>query len=64
MKTKKIIFICRGNVFRSRIAENYFKKKNKNKNIKVISGGVMKCNPAGEWIIKTLNGLGIKQLRL
>ncbi|MFA5856574.1 MAG: hypothetical protein WC867_04400 [Candidatus Pacearchaeota archaeon] len=37
-----IIFICRHNVFRSRVAEFYFKKYNKNKNIKAISGGLIK----------------------
>jgi len=35
----KILFICKYNAFRSRIAEEYFKKINKNKNIQVISRG-------------------------
>lgn len=38
---KKIIFICKHNVFRSRIAEEYFKKTNKNKNVRVISRGII-----------------------
>ncbi|MDP2629028.1 MAG: hypothetical protein Q8P15_04000 [Nanoarchaeota archaeon] len=36
---KQIIFICKYNAFRSRIAENYFKKINKNKKISAISAG-------------------------
>ncbi len=48
MKNNKIniLFICKYNVFRSRVAEVYFNKINKNKNIKaksagIIAGGVM-----------------------
>jgi len=36
-----ILFICKYNVFRSRVAEEYFKKINKNKKIKVISRGII-----------------------
>jgi len=36
-----ILFICKHNVFRSRAAEAYFKKINKNKKIKVTSAGVL-----------------------
>jgi protein-tyrosine-phosphatase len=35
----KILFICKYNAFRSRIAEEYFNKINKNKTIKAISRG-------------------------
>jgi len=35
----KIIFICKYNVFRSKIADAYFKKINKNKNITSICRG-------------------------
>ena len=35
----KILFICKYNAFRSRVAEEYFKKINKNKKIEVISRG-------------------------
>jgi protein-tyrosine-phosphatase len=35
----KILFICKYNAFRSRIAEEYFNKINKNKKIKSISRG-------------------------
>jgi protein-tyrosine-phosphatase len=37
----KILFVCKYNAFRSRIAEEYFKKINQNKNIQVISRGIM-----------------------
>lgn len=36
-----IIFICKHNVFRSRVAEAFFYKINKNKKIKVSSGGLI-----------------------
>jgi protein-tyrosine-phosphatase len=37
----KILFICKHNVFRSRIAEEYFKKINSNKKIEAISRGIV-----------------------
>ncbi|MBI5803220.1 hypothetical protein HY448_00860 [Candidatus Pacearchaeota archaeon] len=37
----KLIFVCKHNVFRSRVAEAYFKKINKNPRIKVISRGII-----------------------
>ena len=36
-----ILFVCKHNVFRSKIAEAYFKKINKNKNIKADSAGII-----------------------
>ena len=36
---KKIIFLCKHNIFRSRAALDYFKKTNKNKNIIAVSRG-------------------------
>lgn len=44
LKTKrdmKILFICKYNAFRSRIAEEYFNKINKNKNISAFSRGII-----------------------
>ena len=47
MKNKKkfdninILFICKYNVFRSRVAEYYFNKINKNKNVKAKSAGII-----------------------
>jgi protein-tyrosine-phosphatase len=37
-----ILFVCKYNRFRSRVAEVYFKKINKNKNFKVFSRGIIK----------------------
>jgi len=37
----KIIFICKYNAFRSRVAEEYFKKIKKNKKIQVLSRGLI-----------------------
>ena len=52
MKSKKIniLFICKHNIFRSKVAEAYFKKINKNKNITVESAGFIK----GAWMSKPL----------
>ena len=47
MRNKEInlLFICKHNIFRSKVAEAYFKKINKNKNIHVDSAGFIK----GAW---------------
>jgi protein-tyrosine-phosphatase len=37
----KILFICKYNLFRSRVAEEYFKKINNNKEIKIFSRGII-----------------------
>jgi protein-tyrosine-phosphatase len=39
-----ILFICKHNLFRSRIAESYFNKINKNPDLKARSAGVIKGN--------------------
>jgi len=39
-KQFNILFVCRHNRFRSKFAESYFKKINKNKKIKVKSAGI------------------------
>ncbi len=39
-KTFNILFVCRHNRFRSKFAESYFKKINKNPNIEVKSAGI------------------------
>jgi len=44
MKKIRILFVCKYNRFRSRIAEAYFKKINKNKNIEAESAGILKGN--------------------
>jgi protein-tyrosine-phosphatase len=42
----KILFVCKYNAFRSRVSEEYFKKVNKNKNIEIISRGLIYGGPA------------------
>tara|TARA_Y100000310_G_scaffold77162_1_gene73728 strand:+ start:12731 stop:13177 length:447 start_codon:yes stop_codon:yes gene_type:complete len=41
---KNILFICKHNVFRSKVAEAYFKKINKNKKINADGAGLIKAN--------------------
>lgn len=41
MKQINILFVCRYNRFRSRVAESYFKKINKNKDVKIKSAGLI-----------------------
>jgi protein-tyrosine-phosphatase len=56
----KILFICKYNAFRSRIAEEYFKKINKNKKIQSISRGfIVDGNADSEQVELAKNLLGI-----
>ena len=55
----KILFVCKYNRFRSKIAEAYFKKINKNPKIKTISAGVIKGKPTPLSTVKTAKKLGI-----
>ena len=43
-----ILFVCKHNVFRSKIAEAYFKKINKNKEINVKGAGIIKADTFNE----------------
>ena len=45
MKEIRILFVCRYNRFRSRVAEAYFNKINKNKKIKARSAGLIQGYP-------------------
>ena len=54
-----ILFVCRFNRTRSRIAEAYFKKINKNKNIKIKSAGLFKGRSVGNEDIKLAKKFGI-----
>ena len=36
-----ILFVCKHNIFRSKVAETYFNQINKNKNIKASSAGII-----------------------
>lgn len=56
----KIIFICKHNRFRSKLAEAYFKKVNKNKNITAISRGIFKGIPVAKNVIDIGKKFGLK----
>jgi len=60
----KLIFICKYNAFRSRIAEEYFKKINKNNKIKVISRGFIvdgRADKEQTKLAKTILGINISK---
>jgi len=59
MKNKKILFVCKHNRFRSKIAEAYFNKINRNKNIKAYSAGIFKGIPVNRKVISIGKKLGI-----
>ncbi len=61
MKQLNILFICKYNRFRSRIAKSYFDQLNKNPNIKTRSGGVIVGSyPLDKEEVKVAKKLGIK----
>lgn len=63
MKKLNILFVCRYNRFRSRIAKAYFDKINKNKNWVAKSAGLIKglsVGGRGDKIAKIKYGLNIK----
>ncbi len=55
----KIIFVCKYNRFRSRVAEGYFKKVNRNKKIKISSAGVFEGYSVPENVINIGKEFGI-----
>ena len=55
----KILFICKYNRFRSRIAEAYFKKINKNNKIRIDSCGLIKGIPVSKTTISVAKKYGI-----
>lgn len=57
--TYNILFICKYNRFRSRVADAYFRKINKNNNIKTQSGGIFKGRPVNKKAIKILKKVGL-----
>ena len=59
MKTN-ILFVCRYNRFRSLIAEAFFNKYNRNKNVKAKSAGVVRGNPLSENVRKLAKKYGLK----
>ncbi|MEK6875417.1 MAG: hypothetical protein AABX30_01925 [Nanoarchaeota archaeon] len=56
----RVLFVCKHNRFRSKIAEAAFKKINKNKNLKVSSAGVFKGFPTENIVVKIGNKFGLK----
>ncbi len=54
-----ILFVCRYNRFRSRIALAYFNKINKNKNIKAKSVGLIKGQPLSPFTIGIAKEFGL-----
>jgi protein-tyrosine-phosphatase len=52
MKKINILFVCRYNRFRSRIALAYFNKINKNKNIKAKSAGLIRGNSLNPFTVE------------
>ncbi|HTY43619.1 MAG TPA: hypothetical protein VMC80_00030 [Patescibacteria group bacterium] len=54
----KILFICKYNRFRSQIADNYFRKINKNKNIKSSSAGIIIGIPVADSVKAIAKKLG------
>jgi protein-tyrosine-phosphatase len=55
-----ILFVCRYNRFRSKIAEALFRKLNKDKKIKVKSAGVIKGNKISSAIKRSVKEFGIR----
>ena len=56
---KKILFVCRNNKFRSKLAEAYFNKINKNPEIKAESAGVFESKEIHPTTIKVTKSLGV-----
>ena len=59
MEKVNILFVCRYNRFRSRIAEAYFNKINKNKNVKAKSAGLIKGSPLNPRTVKVAKKFGL-----
>ena len=59
MKKTNILFVCRYNRFRSRVALACFNKINKNKNIKAKSAGLIKGNPLNPKTVAIAKRFGI-----
>jgi protein-tyrosine-phosphatase len=60
MKIKKILFVCKHNRFRSKVAEAAFNKYNKNRNIKAVSGGLFTGKPPEKNVIDIGEKYGLK----
>lgn len=60
MKEKHILFVCKYHRFRSKVAEAWFRKLNKNQNLKVKSAGVIRGSPIDNEIFEACRKVGIK----
>jgi len=60
MKKKNILFVCKFNRFRSKVAETYFNKINKDKNFKARSAGLIRGSPLDKRQVKLAKKFGIK----
>ena len=56
---KNILFVCKYNRFRSRIAEDYFRKINKNTEIKVESAGLIQGLPINKQQVELVKEFNI-----
>ncbi|MDP2672825.1 MAG: hypothetical protein Q8O84_03370 [Nanoarchaeota archaeon] len=54
-----ILFICKFNRYRSKAAEAYFNKINKNKNFKAKSAGLIRGEPINKKVTKILEKIGV-----
>lgn len=59
MKKENILFVCRFNRFRSRVATAYFNKVNKNKKFKARGAGLFKGRPIDKFEQKIAKEFGI-----
>ncbi len=60
MKKKRILFVCKHNRFRSKVAEGFFKKYNMNKNYEAYSAGLLPGEyPLDKMQIKIAKEFGI-----
>ncbi len=60
MKEKHILFVCKYNRFRSKVAEAWFKKLNRNPSLKAKSAGVIRGSPTDQETFAACRDAGIK----
>ena len=58
-KKVNVLFVCRYNRFRSRVAEAYFRKINTNRNIKAKSAGLIKGQPLSPFTVGIAKEFGL-----
>ncbi len=56
----KILFVCKHNRFRSKVAEAFFNKLNKNKKIKALSAGIFRGRPLNKNVLDLRKKFKIK----